>query len=498
MSERYTRLFSLPENLYSVGAPVVIAAGALLKDNQTGKVLAQLKIQNINDKAIKAATVSIAPLDTVGKPLGEAVSYQYLDLNARRDAEFGQKTPIAFPDASTRAFNVSVSEVIFSDNTVWTASDMPWEPLSAPVPLEQAFDDKELVTQYRIKYGENCKCIFKREKDLWRCPCGIINHADEQLCHRCRKKAAVLVALNLDDLKTARDKRLESIRQRAAQEKAEMAIKEAKRKKLVITMILIVVIAASASLYVYNAMQKRQADAANAEAYQSALASIQGQYIDEESYLTFEQSYNAFIELGDYKDSAEIAQQLHNEINVYKTLEAETEYVLEIDSSNVETFMDYIDDDFQYINPKEYLGDYLVTTIRFISPYIGEWEYISGDPSILSFEGGEEQLSLNISSYVARYFTASDQNSEISLTQLQVDGTSDIFGWMYSAEQNRTPFFNEETQRVMELMRSPREDKLFSDNSLHMEITSDDVLQIFRTNSDGTINDSCKYQRIKK
>ena len=45
MEERYTRLFSLPENLYSAGAPVMIAAGALLKDNQTGKVLAQLKAE---------------------------------------------------------------------------------------------------------------------------------------------------------------------------------------------------------------------------------------------------------------------------------------------------------------------------------------------------------------------------------------------------------------------------------------------------------------------
>ena len=39
MAERYTRLYTLPENLYTEGAPLVIAAGALLKDNQTGKVL---------------------------------------------------------------------------------------------------------------------------------------------------------------------------------------------------------------------------------------------------------------------------------------------------------------------------------------------------------------------------------------------------------------------------------------------------------------------------
>lgn len=498
MSERYARLFSLPENLYFVGAPVVIAAGALLKDNQTGKVLAQLKIQNISGKAIKAVTVAIVPLDTVGKPLGETVNYQYLDLNVVRDADFGQKIPIALPDAATRSVTISVSEVIFADNTVWSDSHTHWEPLSPPVTLESALRDHELVAQYRISNGDYCKYMFQQEKDLWRCPCGVINHADEQLCHRCRKEAAALASLNLDDLKAARDKRLESIKQRAAQEKAAMAMKKAKRNKLVIAMILIVVIAASAILYAYKAMQKRQAEAVNAEAYQSALAVIQGQYIDEESYPTFEQSYHAFMELGDYKDSAEIAQQLYNEMNVYETLEAETEYALVIDSSNAETLTDYIDDDFQYINPKEYLGDVLVTTIRFISPYIGEWEYISGDPSILSLGSGEEQRSLNISSNVSLFFTASDDNTEIKLIPLQVDGTSDIFGWMYSAEQNRTPFYNGETQRVIESMRSPNEDALFSDNSLYMEITSENVLQIFRTNSDGTISASCEYQRIPK
>ena len=40
MSERYTKLFDLSENLYTESAPVVIAAGAILKDNQTGKILA--------------------------------------------------------------------------------------------------------------------------------------------------------------------------------------------------------------------------------------------------------------------------------------------------------------------------------------------------------------------------------------------------------------------------------------------------------------------------
>ena len=149
MSERYSKLFALSENLYSAGAPVVIAAGALQKDNQTGKVFAQLKIRNIQDKAIKAATVKITPFDTVGKPLGGTVDYQYLDLSAKRDTDFGQKTPVMLKEAATRSFAVSVSEIVFADNSTWSASDGAWKALSATDPIKQEID-KQLADK-RVK-----------------------------------------------------------------------------------------------------------------------------------------------------------------------------------------------------------------------------------------------------------------------------------------------------------------------------------------------------------
>ena len=142
MSERYSKLFALSENLYSAGAPVVIAAGALQKDNQTGKVFAQLKIRNIQDKVIKAATVKITPFDTVGKPLGGTVDYQYLDLSAGRDTDFGQKTPVMLKEATARSFAVSVSEIIFADNSTWSASDGTWGALSATDPIKQEIDKR--------------------------------------------------------------------------------------------------------------------------------------------------------------------------------------------------------------------------------------------------------------------------------------------------------------------------------------------------------------------
>ena len=75
MSERYTRLFALPENLYAASSPVVIAAGTLLKDNQTGNVVAQLKLRSISPKRIAAVKVRLHLRSTAGDPIGEPVDF---------------------------------------------------------------------------------------------------------------------------------------------------------------------------------------------------------------------------------------------------------------------------------------------------------------------------------------------------------------------------------------------------------------------------------------
>mgnify|MGYP004418353471 FL=1 len=54
MSERYIRVFSLKSEIYAASSPIVISAGALLKDSQTGNIIAQLKFTNISEKTIVA------------------------------------------------------------------------------------------------------------------------------------------------------------------------------------------------------------------------------------------------------------------------------------------------------------------------------------------------------------------------------------------------------------------------------------------------------------
>ena len=305
MSERYSKLYALPENLYAEGSPVIIAAGALLKDNQTGKVLAQLKLRNIAKKTIKAVSVCVEPLDTVGKPLGEGVSYQYLDLHADRDIDFGQKSPIALPDAATRSFAVSVSEVIFTDNSIWNSVSQPWEALSNPTSLD-SLNDSELAKQFRMEYGSPCENLLLEQKDLWQCVCGALNHKEEATCHRCRKTLSALQSIDMDELRRKKDARRAEERERAEKEaeevrkKEEAARAEARKVGKVAAIVLPILAIIVAAAVIISGMVKKT------NAYNDALALLDaGQY---------EEAIEAFTALEGYKDSAEYIRIAENAI----------------------------------------------------------------------------------------------------------------------------------------------------------------------------------------
>ena len=247
MSERYSKLFSLPENLYAEGSPVIIAAGALLKDNQTGRVIAQLKLRNISSKTIKAATVSLSPMNTVGNPLGAAIRYEYLDLSSTRDTDFGSKSAIPLPDASTRSFSVAVAEVIFADNSVWNADEATWEALESPEALTPRLDS-EMVKQFRIEYGSGAKNFFLEQKDLWHCVCGAVNRREEKTCHSCRKAICDLRGIDLDALKEHKDQRL--IKEREEAEKEAATARESARKTMKTMAIVVPVVAAVIAFFI--------------------------------------------------------------------------------------------------------------------------------------------------------------------------------------------------------------------------------------------------------
>ena len=229
MSERFTRLFALPAELYAEGSPLLIEAGALLRDSQNGRLIAQLKLKNLGEKAVQAAKIRLWPQDPAGRPLGGAIEYTYLDQSAGRRDSFGAKNPIPVAESSTRSFRAELEEVIFADGSLWTAPEgAVWAPLPAGETLETALGDSELCKQLRLERGEDCRFRPARMLDLWRCACG--EAVRGETCPACGKG---FFEIDLPALTAAKDERLaaeKAAAEKAAAEAAERAAALAKLK----------------------------------------------------------------------------------------------------------------------------------------------------------------------------------------------------------------------------------------------------------------------------
>ena len=290
MAERYTRLSSLPENQYTIGSPILIAAGALLKDNQTGNALAQIKFKSISKKQIKAVQISIAAFEVSGKELEGVAEYQYLDLTAARTAEFGHKQAVTLPDAVTRSIEVKCTDVFFTDGTVWTAApDAVWTSLPSQKTVTAQLGN--LAAQYQRDTTPKSKFIPIEHKDLWFCSCGEINHGEELACNNCcHNKVALFDALDMDTLQQRDATHRAAEAEKAEQQAAADAVHRAKTTKFAI------IAAAAITVIVSVFLLTTKVIIPNGKYNNAVKLMDAGKY---------EEAVDTFLLLGGYKDSAD-------------------------------------------------------------------------------------------------------------------------------------------------------------------------------------------------
>lgn len=296
MGERYTKLFSLGKNLYTCGSPVIVSAGALLKDNKTQEIIAQLKLHSVSKQQIKAIKVKLILFDTAGNVIEEPVLFDYLDLCAGCNSEFGQQTPIPVPQSTARSYKISVEEVVFSDQSVWAPEDTLWEPLPVQSTLASVFDDFEIIKQYRLTAGSNSEYYPLQVKGLWFCACGAINRVGKP-CSVCHRSLNELQAITKEQLIHDKETRLalekEKADEAAKARAAALAIKKEKVKKAAKLIAALIMIAIFAVLG-FRAIKREVT-------YKAAISLREsGQ---------FEEASQTFQRLGTYKDSSARAQE---------------------------------------------------------------------------------------------------------------------------------------------------------------------------------------------
>ena len=309
MSERYTKLFVLPENQYTPGAPILIAAGALLKDNQTGKMLAQLKFRSLSPKEIKAVQISIAAFDVTGKEVKGVAEHSYLDLAAGRDATFGQKQAVPLPETVTRSIAVECTSVIFADGSVWEAPETAqWRPLPKQTDLTQQLQDAALVSQYRRDTSESAWFAVLDYEDLWLCACGAVNHSGERECHSCQQsKAALIAALDKEILKEHKAAHDQAEAERSIMQAEANKVRKAKARKIGIIAATAAIVVIAASILVTQVI----VPSLN---YNKAVSLMEdGKYYE---------AIAAFEALGDYKDAQEHSFTLWVKMGRHQTISA--------------------------------------------------------------------------------------------------------------------------------------------------------------------------------
>ena len=210
MAERYEKLYALPGGLFLDGAPVMICAGALLRDTTSGNLIAQLKYYNLGERTIAGLTVALCLLDGAGRRVGTDPVHR-LDFNAEPDTEFGQKKAMLVPYRNVRSFSAVVTEVRFADGTVWTPDDdaAEWVQVPARQTLEQFYGDEELASQFRIHYSGDWQYAPVRADGIWYCTCGAVNRSDATNCRRCRRPLQSLLEVNVNAVKREASKRVQ-------------------------------------------------------------------------------------------------------------------------------------------------------------------------------------------------------------------------------------------------------------------------------------------------
>ncbi|MBR5228307.1 MAG: hypothetical protein IKV96_00545 [Firmicutes bacterium] len=236
MNNRYIERFRLPQRQYVPGAPVVLAAGVLLEDTKSLRLVAQLKWTNISARPVSKISVVINTLADDGSVLKTAYCVYEMDHIARGQS-FGYKTAVPLQLSDGSAISVELTAVKFVDGLVWKNEGDSWVTL----PEFELMELEPELEQFLRKNMRKGRYQYKQPADLWYCTCGGVNRMSETRCHRCGYSFAnvskycapeSLVAL-LQAKKDAEAKRAEDIEKLKADAAAKISgFKAAAEKKV--------------------------------------------------------------------------------------------------------------------------------------------------------------------------------------------------------------------------------------------------------------------------
>ena len=181
---RFNIVFDMGKPLYAKDTKIIIERAVLTKDNETGKVFAQIKMSNLLSKTMIAVKVMLTGYDVSEEKLEEK-EFSYLDLAAKQGREFGQKTPVDFQSNTVRSFDVKITETVYSDGSKLTGTEAEYYPVPEAEQLSSKLSKAEIEQYKKSNNIPSAECVVTEFSNLWICTCGEMNAMDNDTCYSC-------------------------------------------------------------------------------------------------------------------------------------------------------------------------------------------------------------------------------------------------------------------------------------------------------------------------
>ena len=191
MADNVNRLFA-PVNRYTPGAPVLISASRYEADPNAGTCFAQVLLRSIDPRIITEATVALRTFAADGTLLEDIPGFELRNLQLKQGEIAGQQTVIPLQDPRAAGMVTRCVSVRFDDGSAWDAAPTAvWIPLKPQPKLEEALGDR--AAEFRTAAAPEGIFLPQEQQDLWLCTCGAINR-EQRFCPNCGSQKERLFA----------------------------------------------------------------------------------------------------------------------------------------------------------------------------------------------------------------------------------------------------------------------------------------------------------------
>lgn len=175
------------------GSPLVICCANLYQDNESNKLLANLRFMNIQPEKLKSVTVDIICYNIIKNEIARVENYTFENLNLERNKSFGDTSFITIENTETMSVDVLLKSAVDSDGEEWTNEnsqmfDTPIKQNSISSYMGRYFGKfrdlwlKEGLADDKLLYAPHI------ENGYWLCVCGAFNWSVEDTCCKCGAK----------------------------------------------------------------------------------------------------------------------------------------------------------------------------------------------------------------------------------------------------------------------------------------------------------------------